>query len=237
MKVVIIAAGMGSRLWGKTNQVPKTLLPFGNGTILSTIIGNFMSIGLHEFVIVVGFESSYILDYVDQQERFDADIVFVDNPRWQRGNGFSVAAAEPAVDDSPFILTMSDHIVSPGALRKIGEHPSAKNLLLVDPRIGDIFDIDDATKVRTDGDDIVAIGKELETYNAIDCGIFRLNDRFFTAMRNAEREGKESISAGVGHLIAAGDMRAVPMDPAHHWIDLDTPESYIHARQQYDEYR
>ena len=35
MKAVIIAAGMGSRLWDKSNHIPKTLMPFRNETILS----------------------------------------------------------------------------------------------------------------------------------------------------------------------------------------------------------
>jgi NDP-sugar pyrophosphorylase family protein len=85
MKVVIIAAGMGSRLWGSTNKIPKTLLPFGNGTILSTIIENFKIIGLNEFVIVVGFESEYITEYVTQQEGFGVSVEVIENPEWKRG--------------------------------------------------------------------------------------------------------------------------------------------------------
>ena len=45
MKTVIIAAGIGSRLWPYTDRVPKTLLPFGQGTILSQIMSNFTTIG------------------------------------------------------------------------------------------------------------------------------------------------------------------------------------------------
>ena len=54
MKTVIIAAGIGSRLRPHTDQAPKTLLPFGEGTILSQIISNFTTIGVTEVVIVVG---------------------------------------------------------------------------------------------------------------------------------------------------------------------------------------
>ena len=64
MKAIIIAAGTGSRLWPHTNQVPKTLLPFGQGTILSQIISNFATVGVAEFVIVVGFGAEQIVEYV-----------------------------------------------------------------------------------------------------------------------------------------------------------------------------
>ncbi|HNW24939.1 MAG TPA: sugar phosphate nucleotidyltransferase, partial [Candidatus Cloacimonas sp.] len=45
MQAVIIAAGIGSRLWQTTKQVPKTLLPYQNGTILSTIIEHLKEAG------------------------------------------------------------------------------------------------------------------------------------------------------------------------------------------------
>lgn len=234
MKVVIIAAGMGSRLWGNTNKLPKTLLPFGNGTILSTVIENFKTIGLNEFVVVVGFKSSYIIEYVGRNDGFGASIEFIENPDWERGNGLSVAAAKPAVKDEAFILSMSDHIVSTQALQKIFEHESEKNLLLVDPRVDEIFDIDDATKVQVVGNRITDIGKELKSFNAIDCGIFRLTERFFTAMEEQVVVGKESISAGIVKLIMKYDMEAVRMAPNHRWIDLDTPESYIFGRRNFE---
>jgi 1L-myo-inositol 1-phosphate cytidylyltransferase len=234
MKVVIIAAGMGSRLWGSTNKIPKTLLPFGNGTILSMIIENFKTIGFNKFVIVVGFKSEYITEYVVQQERFGVSVEFIENPEWKRGNGLSVTAARAAVRDESFILSMSDHIVSIEALQKISEHKSQKNLLLVDPRIDEIFDIDDATKVQVENGRITSIGKEMKFYNAVDCGIFRLTKRFFSAMDKQVHAGKDSISAGIQKLIETDDMQAVLMKSHHRWIDLDTPESYIYARRYYD---
>jgi choline kinase len=236
VKVVIIAAGMGSRLWGTTNKIPKTLLPFGSGTILSTIIGRFKSTGCEEFVIVVGFNASFIVEYLTRQEHFDVNIEIVDNPEWKRGNGLSVLSAQPAVQNAPFILSMSDHIVTPDAIRKISVDPSGKNLLLVDTRINEIYDIDDATKVYIDGKTIRGIGKDLNSYNAIDCGIFRLTERFFTAMCEQAAAGNESISAGITTLIETEDMEAVLLEPHHRWIDLDTPESYLYARGCADDF-
>jgi len=64
MKAVIIAAGFGSRLWNVSNQIPKTLLPFGSGTILSTIIAQLHTAGATELIMVVGFNQKYIRDYL-----------------------------------------------------------------------------------------------------------------------------------------------------------------------------
>jgi choline kinase len=229
MKVVIIAAGMGSRLWDRTNQRPKTLLPFAGGTILSTIVGSFRSVGLSDFVIVVGFNAPEIAAYVRDQESFGVTVELVENPEWERANGVSVLVAATATGGAPFMLSMSDHVVSPGAIELIARERSEKNLLLVDRNIDRIFDIDDATKVRREGRAIVEIGKSLASYDALDCGVFRLNDRFLAAMRRQAAVGREGISDGVTELIRAGDMDAVVMNDEHEWHDLDTPEAYEHG--------
>src|SRR5262245_18682350 len=111
MKTVIIAAGTGSRLWPHTNQVPKTLLPFGQGTILSQIITNFMTIGVSEFVIVVGFGAKQIVEYITTTG-LGPRVTFVENRDWQKGNGLSVHLARESVGVEGILLSMSAHLVA-----------------------------------------------------------------------------------------------------------------------------
>ena len=234
MKTVIVAAGMGSRLWRKTYTIPKTLLPFGDGTILSTIMDNFHKVGIGEFVMVVGYQGNYIIDYLNQNDYLGYKVEFVNNDDWNKGNGLSVLAAESAVGDSNFILSMSDHIVSPTALERIVKQKSSHNLLLVDPRIEEIYDIDDATKVELDDRKIIHIGKQITNYNAVDCGIFKLTNRYFEAMRKALMADRDSISAAINVLIENDDMEAVPMNVSEKWIDIDTPDAYKHSLKDFD---
>jgi len=220
---------MGSRLWVKSKNIPKTLMPYGNETILSTIMKNMSQVGIREFVIVVGYQSEKIVSYFENNRNFSYNISFVENFEWNKGNGISVLAAEKEVGSENFLLSMSDHIVSVSALEMIANYDSSKNLLLVDPKVKKIFDIDDATKVEVRGSTIVNIGKELSNYNGIDCGIFRLNGRFFESMREQLKFKKDSISASVNGLIKNEDMEAVFMKENDYWIDIDTPEAYRHA--------
>jgi len=229
LKALIIAAGFGNRLWSRTQKIPKTLLPFGNGTILSTIMDHLEQAGIDEFVLVVGYNADHILRYLEDNGRPRKKITIVQNNEWERGNGLSVLIAEKALGGAPFILSMSDHIVPVSALKRIIVSDKQTNLLLVDKRPDQIFDIDDATKVWLEEDTIVHIGKEIEPYNAIDCGIFRLDDAFFASMRRRLEAGQESISAAVQGLIADNNMKAVFLNGGERWIDIDTPEAYRHA--------
>lgn len=229
MKAVIIAAGMGGRLWTTTDRRPKTLLPFGQGTILSTIIMNIASIGIQDFVIVVGYEKASIMTYIEGQQHFGLNITIVENPAWQQGNGISVLTADQTVGTEPFLLSMSDHIVPVSALRRIAGYASPHHVLLVDPKVDEIFDIDDATKVQVVQKRIVHIGKAISQYNGIDCGIFRLKHSFFEVMRQQLQQHRDSLSAAVAGLSDNHDMEAVFMQADEAWIDIDTPQAYRFA--------
>jgi choline kinase len=232
MKAVIIAAGMGSRIWNRTDNRPKTLLPCGQGTILSTIIDNFRQTGINNFIIVIGYQSEYVRSYVEENIPADINIEFVENLQWEKGNGISVKVVEPLTGSERFMLSMSDHIVAVSALKRIVQSDAKENLLLVDPDGKDVFDVDDATKVKLDGTAIKEIGKELAEYDGMDCGIFKLKKDYFTAMNKALADGKDSISAAIGHLIVANNMSAVFLEPGEKWYDIDTPEAYQHFLAQ-----
>ncbi len=231
MKTVIVAAGLGSRLWRETYSKPKTLLPFGEGTILSTILSNFHEVGIDDFVIVVGFQAEYIKQYMTENDNFGYNVAFINNDGWEKGNGISVMVAEPEVRGEDFILTMSDHILPTEALKRIVNHDSRHNLLLVDPNTSDVFDIDDATKVQLEQSRITGIGKELNRYDGIDCGIFRLNDNYFSSIRKALENDQDSISAAIKILIANNDMEAVFLNEHEKWVDIDTPADYEYSRK------
>jgi len=236
MKTVIVAAGRGSRLLASTDDRPKTLLPLGEGTILSTILQSFRAAGCSDFVLVTGYRG-------DQLAAFAATappgtrIAVVENREWTRGNGLSVYAAREAVGDEPFLLSMSDHLVSPAALRAVRDAPPGPALLLVDPRVDAVIDLDDATKVWVEDGRIARIGKELDRYNAVDCGIFRLDGRFFPAMETALAAGREGISDAMRELIAARALAALPLPAGAAWVDIDTPDAYAHAQAHVATYR
>ena len=230
MKGVIISAGIGSRLWKTTKQVPKTLLPYKNGTILSTIIEQLKQAGITELIIVVGFKKNYIVDYL-QKNPPSLPVTFVENLEWEKGNALSVYKVKDYIKNEPFLLSMADHLVKVEALKQIVDSPERINLLLVDPFITENFDLDDATKVKTKNDYIIAIGKELTDYNALDCGIFRLEPDFFSAVEKAVAKGKDSISNAIAELIPLKRIKSITLNKANQWLDIDTPEAYQFAQK------
>jgi len=132
---------------------------------------------------------------------------------------------------------MADHIVEPDTARVLLHQPLGPSevILAVDPKIDRIFDLDDATKVRRDGDHIVDIGKEIAHYDALDTGMFLCSPALFDRLESASRDGNCSLSDGMRQLAAERRLRALEIGEAQ-WQDVDTPEALAHAEGVFDGY-
>jgi choline kinase len=95
------------------------------------------------------------------------------------------------------------------------------SLLAVDARPVTAAQADEATKVRRHGSRIVAIGKELIEYDALDTGVFVFSSALFDALEQARALGDTTLSGGVRQLAARGLMHAMEIGDAT-WCDIDT---------------
>ena len=106
-------------------------------------------------------------------------------------------------------------------------------LLVVDSNPDSVHDLDDATKVRLTASRIVAIGKQLQPFDAVDTGAFLFDRRIFDSLRTASAAGHDELSAAVQRLADDGLMHAVPSDGSF-WCDIDTPEDLAFASRALD---
>jgi 1L-myo-inositol 1-phosphate cytidylyltransferase len=103
--------------------------------------------------------------------------------------------------------------------------------LATERKIDSIFDLDDAMKIRTEGNRIVAIGKKLEDFNAIDTGIFICPESIFEYLRRVLKDGDCGLADGVRLMAEEGNALAVDIGNAW-WQDVDTPEMLARAEQE-----
>ena len=229
---VILAAGMGSRLSG--GKIPKAIMRFLGLSFMERTILTCRRAGVREFYVVVGYRMEEVKKHaLELKEKHNLDLKVIENPNWEEGNGTSVIAAWKEVK-GPFLLLMCDHLFSVDTVREFLEKTkgSEKTVLAIDKRIDEIFDLDDATKLRLQDGKAVSIGKDLEDYNAIDMGLFYATPSLPRAIEEARRRGvKCSITNGVKVLIEKGDLEVLDMGKGF-WIDLDTPEALEFAKEK-----
>ncbi len=227
---IILAAGKGERLANGSPSL-KPLAPVASKGLIFYVLDNLQAAGIEEVGIVVGHMASQLKAALSEHT-YSFKIHFFDNPQYHKPNGTSLLCARSFVTE-PTLLTMSDHLWSPTLLERLSRspvHPQGASLA-VDYRIDACFDLEDATKVQVQGQQIQAIDKALAQYNALDCGVFIITPALIKALATLDQEQGCSLSEGVRVLAEAGTMQAVDIGDAA-WLDVDTPESMAYAQAQ-----
>jgi 1L-myo-inositol 1-phosphate cytidylyltransferase len=233
-EAVILMAGSGSRLRNAQGDLPKPLTPVLGRPLICYTLEMLASAGITKINIVVGYESDRLTAAVAELAPSNVTLSFVLNPEWQKQNGISLLAAAKNIT-SNFLLTMSDHLFDNVIVDLLMESavPSVLNLT-VDRKINSIFDLDDAMKVQTQGGRVVAIGKELPNYDAIDTGLFVCPIEIFTYLERAKENEDCSLADSVRLMARDGKVRAIDIGDAW-WQDIDTVEMLQHAEKHMTE--
>ena len=231
MKAVIIAAGCGSRLKEHHQGIPKTLMKIRGKRIIDDIIEKLKISGISEIIFITGYKQEILKSELVNYQNSGIKISFVHNKDWQKPNGISVLKAKEKISENEeFLLLMSDHIFSLEMLSKIIQTKIEKDeaLLALDFKIDKIPDLDDGMKIQCEliEENIYSIrlfGKQLTDYNAIDSGMFKLNNSFFDSLEKSIGNGKYSLSDACNILSEKGKMKGFDIGE-NLWLDFDTPE-------------
>ncbi len=231
-QAVILAAGRGSRIAASDEnpeEFSKPLLQVGGNSLLGHVLCTCADAGVERAFVVTGYRADLVRAEMDRWPMLDTVEVY--NPEWALPNGLSVAASRPAVEGD-FLLLMADHLFDASILADLAVGSwSADVTLAVDARVDTVIDLADATKVRRDGDRIMDIGKSMDDFDAVDCGLFRCTPAIFEALERAARERPPSLSDGLRQLIRSGSFAAMEIGDRW-WQDVDTPEMAVNAARE-----
>jgi choline kinase len=233
---LILAAGNGSRLASCSGELPKPLVPLHGRPLLEHVISGVREAGIERFVIVVGYRGRTIQDWYRNRALGGVDVTWVENPDYHKNNGVSVLCAKDLIHE-PFLLLMADHMFEPATAGALLRQPLGKNevILGVDRKIENVFDLDDATKVRLEGDCIVDIGKNLERYNALDTGMFLCQPVLFQWLEKAMIDSNCSLSDGLRTMAQKRTFKGFDIGAAN-WQDVDTPAALDYARNSFSKH-
>ena len=230
MKAIVLAAGLGSRLAAPS----KPLARVAGVPLIAHVVGAAAAGGVTDFTIVTGHAAAPLEAFLaGLAPRLGVTITPVRTGDWTRPNGWSVLTGAARIGGD-YLLMMSDHLFDPAIARAlIGRGGGSDLVLAVDRVIGRPgLDLDDATRVKLDAAGrIVAIGKALAEYDAVDTGLFRAGPALAGAIREAiDAGGAGSLSEGVQRLADQG--RADTLDvTGRFWLDVDDPPALARAEK------
>jgi choline kinase len=232
-EAVILIAGQGSRLRGANKNRLKPFVPVLGRPLLSYILEAVSCAGINTMHFVVGYESEQVIANAKQLIPPHINASFIVNRDWEKQNGISLLAAAGHVN-APFLLTMGDHVFDDTIIDCLLNNldPGLLNIA-VDRKLDSIVDLDDAMKVQTRGNKVIGIGKNLQSYDAIDTGLFVCPLEIFAYLEQARsRNGGSDCSLANGvELMAVDDkVRGIDIGSAK-WHDIDTPRVLEHAEK------
>jgi 1L-myo-inositol 1-phosphate cytidylyltransferase len=231
---LILAAGNGSRIASISGGVPKPLVPLCGVPLLKHVMTSAQEAGISRFVVVAGYRADLIRRWLDEEPVAGTPVTLIENADYHKANGVSALIAKQELQQ-PFMLLMADHIFEPRTATALLRRPLADDevILAVDSKIDRVFDLDDATKVRCEGDHIIEIGKGLSRYNALDTGMFLCSPALFGELEAAKKNGDCSLSDGMRRLARDLRLKAFDIGDAH-WQDVDSPEALTHAERVFE---
>ncbi len=113
MKAIMLAAGVGSRLYGDDgNQPPKSLLKFAGKTLMQRHVEGLQSLGIESLTLVIGYRHEEILAEAQSHSR-EGFLHSIYNPRFRNGPVVSLWEARETLLSGEPILFMDADVLYP----------------------------------------------------------------------------------------------------------------------------
>lgn len=149
MKVVLLAAGLGTRLQHLFPNIPKVMIPFGGKPLLLHTIERLRAQGFSEFVVNLHYYPDVVKDYFGDGSAFGVSIQYSYEPKLVESVG-AVKKMEQWLDDD-FMLVYGDMYfnIDIRELFEIRKNNNAFGVIMVKPTIhvsqSDILEVDSVT--------------------------------------------------------------------------------------------
>lgn len=224
VRAAVLAAGMSVRMGGVT---PKTLTPVGeHKPFLHYILAGLHRAGIDDLLVVTGFKSSLVEEFVTQN--WQGDVAFVFNARYASWGNFH--SARMAIDQSPgsdLLLVNSDIVIHPDVFQRVVK---ARGDLILAVQERAEFDTEEM-RVELETDRIIAIGKDLspEQSHGEFVGVSLLRHRAARAYAEEATDLEWRAETTLyyedvySRLLGRLDARAVAV-PEDHYAEVDNPE-------------
>lgn len=141
-KVVIPAAGWGTRFLPATKAMPKEMLPIIDKPVIQYVVEEAVASGIKDVILITGWQKRAIEDHFDRSNDLEkflesqgkekaletiknianlANFIYIRQKSARYGNALAVMAARPAIADEHFAVMWGDEFISadPPRLRQI----------------------------------------------------------------------------------------------------------------------
>ena len=225
MQAVILAAGNSNRMKPLTSHRPKPMIPLANKPILEHLITECSQAGVHEFVIIVGYQNEVITSYFGDGSQWGVKIFY----RLQEkamGTADAVRMAQGVVSEK-FLVMNGDVIVKKEDISQLAK---ANRITMAVKEVGDV----------------TGLGV-VEAYNGLvrhiyekpegvvsklaNAGVYLMTEQIFSAISQTpeSQRGEYEITHSLEMLIQQ-DME-IGCQAITSWVNISYPWDLLHANE------
>ncbi|MDK2831280.1 MAG: glucose-phosphate thymidylyltransferase [Methanolobus sp.] len=121
MKVIIPAAGTGTRLFPHTHTKPKPMVYIAGKPIIGHILDRMIDLEPEEIIVVVGYHKDQLISYINEHYRDIFNITYVEQEK-RLGLAHSVYITREYVNDSDIMIALGDMIFKTGYMDFYQKH-------------------------------------------------------------------------------------------------------------------
>jgi dTDP-glucose pyrophosphorylase len=213
LPVVVMAGGLGERLYPYTKILPKPLIPIGEIPITEHIINRFHKYGCQRFYLIVNHKKNMIKAYFNEIEK-NYLVTYVDEEK-PLGTGGGLSLLKGRIK-STFILTNCDILIEADYEKIYRFHKKEKNLITMVCSLKKIRIPYGIIEIREDGE-IDNMKEKPEMYYFTNTGCYIVEPK---VIEEAEEDKVADFPDIIADYINAGEkVRTYPISE-NAWMDM-----------------
>jgi glucose-1-phosphate thymidylyltransferase len=227
MKAIIPVAGAGTQLRPLTYTQPKPLIPVAGKPIISFIIERLVSLGVRDFVFIIGYLGEKIKDYIEQHYA-TLNVAFVTQEH-RFGTGHAIWTAKKYLEDeNELIIFFGDTIVEMDFNKMMASPTSCLAVKKVaEPRGFGVVEFDQQKRVRR-----VVEKPKIPKSNMAMVGLYKIREVSallesldYNIANDLKTEGEFPLTDGLMRMIEKG----IPFStlPVDNWFDCGKKENLL----------
>ncbi|MHA2061524.1 MAG: bifunctional sugar-1-phosphate nucleotidylyltransferase/acetyltransferase [Candidatus Sifarchaeia archaeon] len=237
MKVVIIAAGKGTRMDPFTLSRPKPLIPVGGKPLIEHTITSLKNCGITEIIVVIGYMKTQMQNYFEKisTQSFQGLKITLIEQKEQKGTAHALKFVEEFIDET-FMLINGDIITSEKNFEEIlnaydrESTPIFSLTQVTDPSNYGIVDLDTAGRIKKIVEKPAA---ENAPSNLANAGIYILPPQVFDAVKETPVSSRDEyeLTDSIQKLIDNG-FSFYGHTLSQWWVDCGLPWDLLRINVQ-----
>jgi len=238
-KVVIPAAGKGTRMLHLTKNIPKHIIPVNGRPFIYHLLSNLKQAGFEEMILVVGYKKERIQDFVKEVEK-EFPITIIDQfgtiGEERYGTACSIMAVRDSIGSEQFVTVYGDNLYSVNSLRGIikdDEYNYIAGFSHCEPqRYGVLLHKDGFLERIIEKPSNLSNQEQL-----INTGLYKFTPEIFEAVNSISPSPRGEYELTDAVSLLANRRRVKLIEIKDYWLDFGCPEDITLVEKHLDNER